>query len=702
VNHVAAADGRTFFVDEGSLTLVALDLATGNELWQSRNLPEILGGGEAARRDFAISWRDPMRVAAGICLLRSGSTFLAFAQNDGRFLWQARGNQSTWIVNGLVWNTQFGAGSMTGLDPFTGEPVKTVPAAAMRVMGHHVRCYPGRATDRFMLGNERGVEFIDFETGQVTLNNWVRVTCYQGVMPANGLLYAPPHSCRCYAETMIRGFFALAPDRSPTGELSRAPAAGPRLVRGPAYGDVRGIENGTAEGEDWPTYRHDSARSGAASTRLPAELAELWRVDLGNPVAAPTIASGRLFVAEPEAHAVRALDAGSGADVWRFLVGARVDSPPTVYGDIAIFGASDGWVHCVRAADGELVWRFRAAPRERFVGAMGRLESAWPVHGSVLVHDGIAYCAAGRSSFLDGGIYVYGLDPLTGRVLHDHRLDGPWPGPEVGTSEETPNPGYVVPGALSDILVSDGDRVYLRQLAFDPSLREKVDLLPHFYPAPELTREEEGGDHKYWDNLLGAPRHATRHLPDYWPRSYFNNWPGRRLYATTGLLDNSWHKRSYWSYGQIVGQYLVFSGGRGYAVKAYSTATREGGVDAGEGYLLYAGRTGEPQGDRELYALDVRQADWQNRLPLRVRGMVLAGERLYATGIPDSEDPDKALAALEGRLGGLLYVLSAASGEKVGELELDFVPTFDGMAAADGRLYITTDEGEVVCYGSGT
>ena len=49
--------------------------------------------------------------------------------------------------------------------------------------------------------------------------------------------------------------------------------------------------------------------------------------------------------------------------------------------------------------------------------ASGQIESAWPVSGSVLVRDGSVYCAAGRSSYVDGGIYLERLDLKTGGPL---------------------------------------------------------------------------------------------------------------------------------------------------------------------------------------------------------------------------------------------------------------------------------------------
>ena len=60
------------------------------------------------------------------------------------------------------------------------------------------------------------------------------------------------------------------------------------------------------------------------------------------------------------------------------------------------------------------------------VGAFGQLESAWPVSGSVLVLDDQVYAAAGRSSFLDGGIFLYCLDPATGKLLKSRSAYGPF------------------------------------------------------------------------------------------------------------------------------------------------------------------------------------------------------------------------------------------------------------------------------------
>ena len=70
---------------------------------------------------------------------------------------------------------------------------------------------------------------------------------------------------------------------------------------------------------------------------------------------------------------------------------------PTIHEGMVLFGSADGRVTCLRLSDGALAWRFLAAPVDLRTIAFDRLESPWPVHGSVLLLDGVAYCSAGRS-----------------------------------------------------------------------------------------------------------------------------------------------------------------------------------------------------------------------------------------------------------------------------------------------------------------
>jgi hypothetical protein len=46
-----------------------------------------------------------------------------------------------------------------------------------------------------------------------------------------------------------------------------------------------------------------------------------------------------------------------------------------------------------------------------------------------------------------------------------------------------------------------------------------------------------------------------------------------------------------------------------------------------------------------------------------------------------------------------LWAVSAGDGERLTEYQLESPPVFDGMVAANGRLYLATMDGKVVCFG---
>ena len=715
-----AAAGRVYRTGPRGQSVLCADLKTGKTLWETQftqALRETGGQPLSAKASF----NGPLQAGAGIVLATShegkkNNQTIALSADEGKPLWSSDGGDlpfarggGPFLIDGLLWHLDPADGLLAALDPLSGHAKQQVAAPAIRYAGHHPRCYLAKATSRYIIGKERGTDFVDCSSGEVTWNNWVRGPCHRGVIPANGLLYIGQHSCRCYTEAALHGFHALAAKRegstfSVKRSAEREEEQQPR--RGPAYAAVSNSQSLAPNPGDWPTYRHDSARSGASPTAVPDALEQKWSVAIASKPSAPVVAEGKLYVAAINSHTLYALAADTGSVVWQYTTGGRIDSPPTIYQGLALFGCRDGWLYCLRADDGRLVWRRRAAPAERMVGAGGQLESAWPLPGSILIKDGVAYCVAGRSSFLDGGLYVYGFDPATGRLLHSQHLDGPWPGPEVGTSPETPNRGFTSDGALPDVLLADEESIYLRHLRFDRTLQQMEDMQPNFYKSPKLTGENRGGDHKYWDDHLesepiGGKYHAVFLDPAWFNRSFFQNFPGLRLYATTGLLgEDSWHRRMYWSYGQIVGQSIVFRGTMGYAVQVFATSPREGGFNAGDGYVVYAGQTAQREEGKKLFALRPDESKWRARVALRPVAMALAGDRLLLAGPPDLKDPAEALSAVEGRKGGVLWDLATSTGQKRAEYPLDAPPVSDGMAAADGKLYLSTADGKVICLGS--
>jgi hypothetical protein len=93
-------------------------------------------------------------------------------------------------------------------------------------------------------------------------------------------------------------------------------------------------------------------------------------------------------------------------------------------------------------------------------------------------------------------------------------------------------------------------------------------------------------------------------------------------------------------------------------------------------------------------------AKWVANVPVRIRAMVRTGNGLFAAGPPDLCDPDDPAGALEGRKGALLMAFSPDDGEKLFECKLEAPPVFDGLAAASGRLFLSTTDGSVICMSS--
>ena len=521
-----AADAKRVFFHDGE-KVVCVDRASGDELWTSA---------PAARWSTIRTWFAPTLVVYKDVVLFAGGetmvphrgakdTMTAFSAETGEPLWSSEHAQSGYqspedilVSGGLVWSGTTTQGSysgvFTGRDLLTGE-IKSEFAPDVETHWFHHRCHRGKATDQFLLMSRTGIEFLDTQAKHWICHHWVRGGCLYGIMPCNGLIYAPHHSCACYMEAKQNGFSVLAPE-SPTRQAPREVSNEGRLERGPAYSES--VAGPPASPDEWPTYRHDSTRSGNTKAAVPAELKRAWETDLGGKLSSVVAADGKLFVASVDAHIVHALDAKDGKPLWSYTAGGRVDSPPTIYQGRVLFGSADGWVYCLCAGDGQLMWRFRAAPEDRRLIAFEQVESVWPVHGSVLVQDNILYCVAGRSMFLDGGLRLLRLDPKTGRKLSETILDDR--DPETGENLQMYVTGLNMTVALPDVLSSDGRSVYMRSLPFDlQGVRRGLAYVD--------VKQQKGED--------------------------------THLFSPTGFLDDTWWHRSYWVYGRSMA-----SGAGGY------------------------------------------------------------------------------------------------------------------------------------------
>jgi len=227
---------------------------------------------------------------------------------------------------------------------------------------------------------------------------------------------------------------------------------------------------------------------------------------------------------------------------------------------------------------------------------------------------------------------------------------------------------------------------------------------------------------------------------------------GLHIFSTAGLLDGSWYNRTFWMYSKRwpgfqlanqapkTGQLLVVDDEKTYAVRVFYRRNVHSLMffPGKEGYLLFADlNTNEPQivgeegsrepirwlpqsdfsrarGDEirklesEAFGLDkmigysrAEPPVWTQWLGVRIRAMVKAGDTIFVAGPPDVFEQTDPYAAFEARKGAKLVSVSAKDGKKLSETPLEYPPVFDGMIAADGRLFASLRDGSVVCLSAG-
>lgn len=414
-SRLLAADGVVYVVtglNPGPRAVVAFDLKNGQEKWRATNSE--LGMGTAIGLNVA----GPGYVIVG------GAQVLA--AGDGKKLWAPRfGPGGAFVIDGFL---------NGNVDPLTGAAVKGRPNVMRPAQWGNV-CQPATIFGlgyRYVTSETRGGSCWDWEKDRRVPTCGTRGACVQGLTPANGMLYTGPNRCGC-VRGQLRGFVAMG---SCGPELADPDFEKPRPVeKGPAFG-AAGAET---KKDDWPVYFHDAERSAVAEGKLPDAMGiawkaqvlqsptngssvEAWKSRLESGLSAPVVAGDRVYVSASDEGLVLALDAAQGNVVWSVLLGSRVDASPTICKGLCLIGCADGWVYALSAKDGKVVWRTRVAPGERKLVAWGHVESAWPVVGPLIVHDGLLFAIAGRNTASDGGTALVAMDPSTGQTVWAKRI----------------------------------------------------------------------------------------------------------------------------------------------------------------------------------------------------------------------------------------------------------------------------------------
>jgi hypothetical protein len=270
---------------------------------------------------------------------------------------------------------------------------------------------------------------------------------------------------------------------------------------------------------------------------------------------------------------------------------------------------------------------------------------------------------------------------------------------------------------LPDVLASDGKNVYMRSLPFD----------------------------------MKGNRRRISHFPD--------ELEPVRLFSPTGFLEDHWFHRSYWTYARCfpggwnghlaAGRYnpsgrllvtddsTIYGYGRKpsyyrwttsleYRLFATEKKNEPRDIFAWDRFkAAQAGRFPRMELDKKLSpphgagALPEEPYDclWEdNQPPLLVRAMVSGDDCLFVAGPRDVMDEkdyyfpnatdgyEQDKTALErqsglwtGKDGAVLHAVRKSDGTTVAEQRLDAIPVFDGMIAAEGKLFISLENGHLIC-----
>lgn len=386
---------------------------------------------------------------------------------------------------------------------------------------------------------------------------------------------------------------------------------------------------------DWPTYRHDAARSGITSEQLQPPLSECWvfkarhapQPAWGDPkpqpvegilelrrvhfddVFQPVAADGAVFFGSSADNKVYCLEAATGRIRWTRITGGPVRLAPMVSGGRVFVGSDDGYAYCLSTEDGSVRWKFHAAPEDRRVLGHGKMISLWPLRSGVLVDEGIAYFAAGI--FPAEGVFLYAVGAKNGRRL--------WRNDTCGE-----NPQSLI--SPQGYLLASKSNLYVPMGRASPAAFDRAD--------------------------------------------------GRLLYET-----NFGHR--------VGGTYALLTGEHIYTgteqMVAYDRKTRDEFASFLGRKMVVTSEAAYLATDTQLIAMDRKKKDKKKptvrwKIPCRCSdALILAGKVLFAGGT------DRVIA------------VDAATGKQIwtGKVE----GTAKGLAVAAGRLLVSTDKGMIYCFG---
>ena len=690
---------------------------------------------------------------------RGYGTLTAWDAETGKRLWSCAAAQGynaptdVFVADGLVWVgdvSYLNAPTFTkGRDPHTGKTKRTIDTSHAFNSAHHHRCYRNKATERYIVMGRTGTEFIPLTGERPFRNNWVRGTCQYGVLPCNGLLYAPPHSCACYIQSKLSGFWALAPKEeseliSPSSGAERQFLSDASLARRshqdlccttPSYApdaaclphprrSVTDTEQTTsapdlpvtlAEGRRCYTPSSGSLHQTPSATQPGAvrnEIGENVRLEKPSTSSRGDLHDWPTYRGNAARSGYTPSEVPSSLSrIWATSLGGRLTSPVMAKGVLCVAQIESHTVHALNAEDGQVIWEFIAggivdSPPTLYGGMAifgcgdGSVYSLRLEDGSLLWRTRIA--PADRRIIREG--HVTSVWPVTGSILiHDDKvyctaglssyLDGglnfcwldPWTGRILGEK-----------------------RIYSR----DPVTGEQPEHRAEDVEVPGAQPDVLACD---GENLFLRDVRLSPEGEELDPTV-------KHLYSPVGFLDDHWWHRTYWIYGTEVygrasgwhvagnhipsGRMLIDNGDALFGFGRKKIRSGDHALNHSSLHLFSCSKEVIPTGERGSIknnnaALTRRlmpsrvQYHWSREIPVVARGMVLARDTLFVAGPVMGLKEDAADPSFDARSPAKLLMVSAADGEVFAEGQISSQPVFDGLIAADQALFLANRAGTV-------
>lgn len=548
-----------------------------------------------------------------------------------------------------------------------------------------VSCTVWRSTPNWWFGG-LGCYPISGE-GDGHFNRSGRSNCDIGAFPANGLLYSPPNTCHCqpYLPGSKAYHSRLSDETIPDSDRLLAGQSKPASPRPAANG--------------WSQWQRDPARRAWAhgdyptdperlwswkvnSTDVPGLLASQWNSDgiVFGPLTQSSCAEGLLVVADAHRHEVIGLDPGNGQVLWTTPVDGRVDMAPSIHRGLVLCGTRNGYVYALNRDSGELVWRFLAAPRHDRISVNGQLESPWPVFGSIPVDDHGVIAIAGRHSSNDGGLWWWHLEPETGEILARGRVS------ETEASKRAANWPRRLPIEMRPLQNSV------------PVMTDRWFCLPGNVLRRTNGRLGAAEDESFFtaasfiepDEFL-AEQHKEQII-----RMGSNALIGEKRVTAGG-----WRKPFY---GKTIARiFAIDTRGRRFVSVGGGVDTASGRGGGGDSKLHLMNMLGDPVSERrgKRYVEQVWEYDTRllrsRELPA-VSALAVSDNAVYIGMSIYGNDREWREAREE--MPHRLRIIDLETGQLIRD-----VPVFDrvlqgGIALADDRIFVTTEDGSVTAFGN--